>query len=128
MDDLNTPGELDAGDETLLAALLSESTYEAAAVKAGVSTSTVWRRLRDPRFKAAYREAGQRIVGSAVLNLQKACGEAVEVLRLAMMGDNPATAVRAAQLVLEKAFAGAELLNLAERVEELEALIKKGTP
>src|SRR5262245_35709689 len=49
--------KLIAKQEALIAALLTEPTYAQAAAKAGVSETTLYRWMRDPAFRKAYRQA-----------------------------------------------------------------------
>lgn len=106
--------------ETLIAALLTESTHAAAAVKAGVSEATVQRWLKDPTFQAAYRTARRGVVEVAVGRLQQVTAEAVEALRKNLTCGNPAVEVRAAIGVLDQAFHGIELIDLATQLDELQ--------
>jgi hypothetical protein len=106
--------------QAAIAALLTEPTHAAAAAKAGISEATLHRWLRRPRFLRSYRAARRRVVELAVSHLQQGSVEAVDALRRGLKCGNPLAEIRAAQLVLEQAFRGAELLDLVERVEELE--------
>ena len=65
------------------------------------------------------------MVEGAIAGLQAATGEAVECLRAVMRDDSaPAgSRVSAAKAVLDGAIAGVELVELATRVEEIEAAI-----
>ena len=123
---MSAGAKIDRKGEAVIAALLTEPTHAAAAAKAGVSEATVQRWLRRPEFRAAYRSARGAVVESAVGRLQHATAEAVEVLRRNMACGVPAVEVRAAVAVIEKAVEGVELMNLATRLEELEALLIPG--
>lgn len=103
-----------------LVALLNEPTLGAAAQEAGCTEQTLRRWLRQPAFAAAYRRARQQALAQAVGGLHAVAGEAVRTLRSAMAGPNPADAVRAAEAVLAHAFRSAELVDLADRMDELE--------
>jgi transposase-like protein len=50
--------KLTSKQEVLIAALLTEPTYAAAAAKAGVSAATLYRWLQLPSFRTAYRLPG----------------------------------------------------------------------
>ena len=109
-------------EETAISALLSCPSIEAAAEQAGVSAATLRRWLADAEFKARYREARRQVVEQAVSGLQQAAGEAVAVLST-IAGDaaQPAGArVSAARTILDQAFRGMEVLDLAARIEQLE--------
>src|SRR5437764_7546041 len=106
--------------EKALAALLAEPTHAAAAARAQVSEATLYRWLKQPAFQAAYRELRRRAVDGAVSHLQQATAEAVETLRRGLSCGQPVAEVRAARIVIDQAARWAELIDLAERLEELE--------
>ena len=109
-------------EDAAIAALLACSTIEAAAGQAGIAGSTLRGWLSEPVFKARYREARRQVVEQAVSGLQQAAGEAVAVLST-IAGDaaQPAGArVSAARTILDQAFRGMEVLDLAARIEQLE--------
>jgi len=117
--------KLSRNQEQAIAALLSTSTIKDAARVAKVSEVTLWRWLhRSPEFAAAYRAARRQVVERAVAELQAASGEAVETLKRNLHCENPAGEIRAAQIILEQAIKGVELVDLQERVEHLESLIE----
>ena len=107
-------------EDAALAALLSEPTIEQAATTAGISEPTLWRWLADPSFKARYREARRQVVEQAVSALQRAAGESVEALRRNLTCGAPTAEIAAAKAILEQAFRGIEVLDLAARIEQLE--------
>jgi DNA-binding MurR/RpiR family transcriptional regulator len=111
--------------EQAIAALLAEPTIAAAAARVGVSEVTVARWLREPSFAAAYRKARRDVVEQAVGRLQQAAGEAVDALKGNLTAANPAAVNSAARAILEHAIKGVELVDLAERVEALEAAAKE---
>jgi DNA-binding MurR/RpiR family transcriptional regulator len=106
-----------------IAALLTSPTIAHAAQSAGVSESTLTRWLREEGFLREYRLAQREALRQAIATLQAAAGSAVTVLRAAML-DQSATAasrVAAARVVLEFSFRGAEIADLEERLEAIEA-------
>ena|SRR5207244_10272971 len=107
--------------EIAIAALLQHPTITAAATAVGIGEKTLRRWLSEPAFQAYYRAAREQAVRMAVGRLQGLLSKATETLERAMACGTPTTEVRAAVAVLEHAFKGAELLDLAERVEKLEA-------
>jgi AcrR family transcriptional regulator len=109
--------------DTALAALLAEPTVEAAAAKVGVSTSSLYRWLARKDFRRQYREARRQVLEAAVGRLQQAASDAVETLVGHLDACKANDSIRAADLILNHAMRGAELLDLAERVEELEAIL-----
>jgi hypothetical protein len=107
--------------EEAVAALLVESTLEAAARKSGVSERTLRNWLKDPDFVRAYRDARWQIVEAAVARLQQAAAEAVDALKRNLSCSQPGPEIRAALGILDHSQRGIELNDLAERVEALEA-------
>jgi hypothetical protein len=89
-------------DDALVLALACGSTAEAAAAKAGVSKSTVQRRLADGAFQRKLAEARAEMVGRATGMLTAAALEAVKTL-LDLQGKAVAPSARlgAAKAVLE---------------------------
>jgi len=93
--------------ESLIAALLTEATYAAAAEKAGVSTATLYRWLHTSNFRAAYRQARRELVESAIGRIQAASGQAIEtLLHVARQARRDGDRVRAAVALLDRAFRG----------------------
>lgn len=108
-------------EDAAIVALLAEPTIGKAAVAAGVSESTLYNWLEDPSFQARYRDARRQVLEQAVSQLQRAAGQAVTVLvEIAEDGAAPQAArVSAAKTILDQAFRGLELLDLAAEVAEL---------
>jgi hypothetical protein len=93
--------------EAMIAALLTEPTYAAAAAQAGVSESTLYRWLHLPAFRAAYRQARRELVEAATGRIQAGAGQAVEtLLAVARQGRRDGDRVRAAVALLEHACRG----------------------
>jgi hypothetical protein len=116
-------GKLDEKRELAISALLTERTHVLAAAKAGVSPATLTRWLAQPDFRLAYRQARRAVVEGTIASLQRAGTEAAETLQASLSCADDAIRVRAAALILEHGFRGLEVLDLAERVEELETLL-----
>ena len=107
-------------EEAAIAGLLTEPTIEAAAVKAGVSESTLVRWLQEPAFKAQYRAARRSVVEGAIGRLQQAATQAVDALARNLTCGTPAVEVGAAKAILDQSIKAVELVDLVERVEALE--------
>ncbi len=107
--------------EKVIDALLSTDTIAAAAKKAGVSDSTIYRYLRDETFKNEYRTARRDVVENTVGQIQGATAKAVKTLTKNLDCGNPSAEIRAAQIILETAYKGVELIDLQMRLEILEA-------
>jgi hypothetical protein len=113
--------------EEALAALLACPTILEAAARIEVDESTLRRWLKQPAFRAAYRQARAQVLEAAVGRLQQAASLAVDTLVKHLAAEKPGDAIRAADLILQHAMRGAELLDLAERVDELEAILTGGS-
>jgi hypothetical protein len=93
--------------EAVIAAMLTEPTHAAAATKAGISESTLYRWMDQPGFRAAFRQARRELVEGAVGRVQAATGQAVEILLdVARNGRRDGDRVRAANSLLDHAFRG----------------------
>jgi hypothetical protein len=100
--------------EVLIAAMMTERTYAAAAAKAGVSEGTLYAWMNRPEFRAAYRRARRELVEGAIGRIQSAAGEAVDAL-LAV--------VRTARREGDRVRAAIAILNYAGRgLEQAETL------
>lgn len=71
----------DHKQEKAVVALLESPTVEAAATSVGISTASLYRWLRDPVFKARYREARSALLENAIAGLQQIASEAVATLK-----------------------------------------------
>jgi hypothetical protein len=120
---MNDYANLEPGQERAIIALLSEPTLRAAASSANISETTLWRWLRDPDFKDAYRKARSDALAQATARLQTLTGAAVEALAEIVGNENVGPHVRlsAASKILEMAYKAAEIDELQARLEELEA-------
>lgn len=110
-------------------ALLSEPTIEAAARKAGMSDTTLYRLLRDEAFAAEYRAARREAVTHAVARLQADSSTAVKAL-MEIIGNPKAPAmarVKAIELALDYSLRAIEVDDLGARVERLERLARGET-
>lgn len=110
-------------EKALIALLESQSIVEAS-IKSGLSQETLYRYLRDKDFLKDYRAARRATVENAITQIQRATAEAVETLQRNLHCENPAVEVRAAQIILETAVKGVELVDVIERLEILENAVK----
>ena len=106
--------------ELAIAALLLHGTVESAAEDAGISPSTLKRWLADDAFVQDFRKARQSALAAAISRLQHDSFRAAAVLSQHLESDDAKIAIRAATAILDRSLRGAELLDIAERVEELE--------
>jgi hypothetical protein len=117
-----TKGARTQEGEKLVLALACGATVEAAARQCGLGESTVYRRLKDPAFKARVQEARSEMVRRSAGMLTAAAGESVRTL-LALQRETAPPAVRlgAARAVLELGIKVRELAELEARLAALEA-------
>lgn len=84
--------------------LLAEPTHTAAAQRAGIGTTTLYRWLHQAHFRVAYRLARRELVESAIGRLQAAAGQAVDTLVcISHRGRRDGDRVRASMALLEHA-------------------------
>ena len=119
--------ELSPKQEKALMALLTESTIKQAADKTGIGETTLYRWLQEEAFDRAYRNARKRALTQTITKLQQTTTSAVETLKNVMEdSESPASSrVSAAKTILELAFKGYELDDLAAKVEEMEKYIEE---
>jgi transposase-like protein len=119
---MNEYAELELGQERAIIALLSEPTLRAAAASAGISETTLWRWLREPIFKDAYRKARSDALAQATAKLQALAAEAVETLVEIHRNREISAHIRvsAARAVLDLAYKVHEIEDLEARIEALE--------
>lgn len=111
-----------------LLALLTSSTREQAAKKAGITSKTLRGYLADPEFQAEYRKAFAGLVEDATRKVQQTLEPAVAVLREIMEDSNENGQVRvsAARSVLEYGLRLTEQTDVLSRLQELEEEITHG--
>lgn len=116
--------------EQAVLALLTHSTLRAAAEAADVSLATLVRWQQLPVFQAAVVAARRDVMQQTTTTLTQRCTVAVDTLQ-AIMTDSTASAsarISAARTVLEYAYRGVELDDLAARVTAIEAAVTGGDP
>jgi hypothetical protein len=99
-----------------------------AGVVAGISERTVRRYMALPKVRVAIRQAQDDALGDVVRSLNAGTRPMLAVL-LSLAKDRetaPAVRVSAARTWLDIAFRARELLDLVERVNELETRLKEG--
>jgi DNA-binding MurR/RpiR family transcriptional regulator len=118
----------EAKRDAALSALLTTRSVRAAARKCKLSEATLFRFLQEPTFKAQYRAARRELVETATAKLQAECTSSVTVLSQIARDKKapPASRVAAARIIIEQSIKAVELMDLAERLERLEEVLKKG--
>jgi hypothetical protein len=114
--------ELSRKKSKAVLALLDHRTVGEAAESIGVGQSNLFRWMQDHNFQRHYMQAKRKVINQAITQLQKMTGEAVEVLGQIMMDNaNPPTSrIACAKAILDHAFKGFELEDLAMRIDSLE--------
>jgi hypothetical protein len=113
-------------DELILTALVCGATLEAAAQKAGVSKSTVQRRLRDAEFCRRRQELSSEMVNRSAAAMTAAWPEAFKTL-VGLLGSSvpPATRLGAVRLVFEMGIKLREVTDMEARLRALEEQMAK---
>ena len=116
-------------DETIIAALLSCSTLEAAARQCGISIRQLYERRQDPAFVAKLKQAQCESLANTTRFLQSATGTAARVLaEIAESPGRPAQVrISAARTILEQAAKFTEIVDVQARLEALERYAEGGT-
>lgn len=124
--EVNLMSELPARQAKLLSSMLTEPTFQAAYKEAGITKTTALRYRASPEFNRAYHEAKRQAMEQVTTELQRRSLEAVAVLTDIMNNDEypPSARVQSARTVLDTAYKGIELDDLAERLDEVETLLE----
>jgi hypothetical protein len=113
-------------DALLIAQLAAGNSHEKVAVACGCCTSTVQRRLRDPKFRAALDEARRQLFESAFGRVT-AAGQAAASTLISLLSRETPPAVRlgASRTLLETSCKFRETHELEERLRSLEEKLGK---
>lgn len=115
--------------ENIAMCILTTSSYEEAAKKAGVSKSTLYRlRKKDPEFQDIINQVKNNMFQDTMMKAQAYSMESLEVLRK-IMNDGAATdssRVSAARTILELGLNSAEQEMILAKIEELERMMTNG--
>jgi type II secretory pathway component PulF len=116
-------------DHNLLTALACGATVEAAARSAGVSESTVYRRLRQPAFRQRLQEVRADMVQRTSAMLTASGMEAVKTLLALQQASTPASVrLGAARAILELGLKVREVADLERRLSALEQQLSSANP
>lgn len=104
-------------DEQIIAALLQHGTIAKAAEACDISPRTVYERMDNREFRAAYMEAKNDIIRKAVFSINQKLGAAVDAVSEIMTdkGVNPAVRLQAAQVIINNAGKFADRLTDEEK-------------
>ena len=105
-------------DEEVIAALLQHGTIKEAAAAVGISTRTIYDRMRDStEFQGLYAEAKTSIARKAVFSINEKLSAAIDAV-MEIMTDtevNAAVRLQAAQTIINNAAKFSERLDTDER-------------
>lgn len=111
-----TPSQQDG-----ILALMSEPTVRLAAAKAGVNPNQIYRWMGQPDFNHAFREVRWAALRLTITTLAKSTSVAAHrLLLVAKEGQYEKNQVEASKAILDYAFRGVELEELAGRIADLE--------
>lgn len=114
-----------AADEVLIARLAAGMSAEAAARSAGVSTMTVYRRLRNEAFRARVAEARRAIWERTIGILSRAAAESARELRRLLRDADPKIRLAAARGVLDAGVRVRHQVELVDMCEEVKRLMEE---
>lgn len=108
-------------NEAIIAAIISNGSFEKAAEACGISSRTIRDRMQERDFQADYTAARVEIVRGAVANLDNKLAAAVNTIAEIMENpdNNPAVRLQAAQTILNNA------TKLADKLAEDEAAARR---
>ena len=111
-----------------MAALLTSSTQQETAKKAGLSERTIRVYLNDPDFAAEYSQRRQELLEAATAQLQQSLAAAVAALREIVEADESSDNARisAGRVLLEYGLKYSELCDLYQRLSNVEATLQGG--
>ena len=81
--------------------------------------------LADARFQGVYRAARRQVLEAALSSLQEAAAAAVEALRRNLRCRKPSVEVQASRAILDYSMRSVEMLELEDRVRQLEASVSE---
>ena len=113
-------------DSTVIAALLSCPTLDAAAQQCGLSVRQLYERRQDPDFIRKLREAQTDALAGAVRFIQKNTAIAAETLVAICRNGQEQNRLTAARTLLDQATRLSEIADFARRLEAVEKLTKGG--
>jgi hypothetical protein len=113
-------------DDILVVTLASGLSIKKASAKARMGEATVARRLADPAFVKRLDEARAAMLDRAIGRMSATLTDAATTLRQLLRSQRDSVKLGAARAILEMHCRLRESVVLAERVAELEALLKGG--
>ena len=104
-------------DEAIIAALMQASTVKEAAEAAGTTPRTIYTRMQEREFQAAYMDAENDLIRRAVFTVNEKLSAAIDTVTEIMTDPevNPNTRLQAAQMIINNAEKFADRLARDER-------------
>ena len=104
-------------DEAIIAALMQASTVKEAAEAAGTTPRTIYTRMQERDFQAAYMDAENDLIRRAVFTVNEKLSAAIDTVTEIMTDPevNPNTRLQAAQMIINNAEKFADRLARDER-------------
>ncbi|HJZ60360.1 MAG TPA: hypothetical protein VKE74_35780, partial [Gemmataceae bacterium] len=115
-------------DELLAAALAAGKSHRDAAVAAGVSQRTAFRRMQDPAFKDRVREMRAAMMAAALGKLTDGMTAASDALNTLVADTDRDVRFKAAVKVIELAIKVKDTTDLEDRLSRVEQQLAGGTP
>jgi hypothetical protein len=81
--------------------------------------------MKDENFISEYRKIRRGILENTVAKLQSITYRAIETLERNLTCENPSVEIRCAQIILEQSLKGLEMLDIENRLEMLEHVVKQ---
>ncbi len=122
---MNNSDGISTKQEKLIVLLLTEKTIDEACKKANVAVVSYWRWMQNENFLKHYRKARRGILENTVAKLQSITFAAIDTLERNLNCENPSVEVRSAAIILEQSIKGLETLDVENRLELLEILLKE---
>lgn len=112
----NKKNQTAVSDEEIIAALLQSGSIAQAAEHTKLSARTIYDRMGNREFRAAYSAAKSDIVRAAVLSINRSLSDAVKVVAEIMNNDsnNAGTRLQAAKMIIENASKFADRLSVED--------------
>jgi HD-like signal output (HDOD) protein len=113
--------------ELAIAAMLAEPNVRRAAAAAHIGEATLWRWLKDDKFRRAYQDARRRALHQANAQYQSYASEAATVTRELMndKSQSGSTRLAAARSITQNALQGFEMEEYDQRLEALEQHVEE---
>ena len=110
----------------VVAAIMASRTLEGAAATLGISYTSLYRGMRKEPVKGLLAEARQGVLDGVLQNLQQEMSEAVKFLGETIRNEKASDGVRvrAAGLILDAGLRAINLIEIEQRLSELEKKIE----